>query len=92
MDSRSIEFFYKNVIESSSDEESDGETELLFAAANMMHDQYLLPPRRGGSSEKCKANTDRDRAGSHERLFMDYFDPTKSGLQREDISSPLSDV
>jgi hypothetical protein len=76
MDSRSIEFFYKNVMESSSDEDSDGETDLFFAAASMVHDQYLLPLCRGSSSKKRKGNTDRDRVGGHEHLFKDYFHPT----------------
>jgi hypothetical protein len=60
MNRKSIEFFYKNVIESSSDEESDGETELLPAATSMAHNHFLLPKRRGGSSVKRKANKNRD--------------------------------
>jgi hypothetical protein len=38
--SEPIDFFYKNVIESSSDKESDGETKLLFVAGSMMHNHY----------------------------------------------------
>jgi hypothetical protein len=63
MNSKSINFFYKNFIELSSDEESDGETELLFTIASMAHDHYLLQKHRCGSSEKRKANKDRDRVG-----------------------------
>jgi hypothetical protein len=37
MSSKAIEYFYKNVIESLSDEESNGENGLLFAAASMAH-------------------------------------------------------
>ena len=33
MDSSSIEFFYKNVVESSSDDDSDGATEMIMTAA-----------------------------------------------------------
>jgi hypothetical protein len=74
--SKAIEFFYKNDIKSSSDEESDGETELLFAAASMAHVHYLMSKRMGGSSVKRKANKDRDQVGGHASLMRDYFDPT----------------
>jgi hypothetical protein len=37
MSSKAIKYFYKNVIESLSDEESNGENGLLFAAASMAH-------------------------------------------------------
>jgi hypothetical protein len=73
MGSKAIEFFYKNVIESSSDEESDGENKFLFTAANMMKNHHLLSRRRGGSSVKRKANTGRDHEGGHVHLMRDYF-------------------
>jgi hypothetical protein len=69
MSSKTVKFFLQNIIESSLDEESDGETELLFAAASMAHDHYLLPKCRGGSSVKCEANTDRDRVDGHTHLM-----------------------
>jgi hypothetical protein len=62
--------------ESSSDEESGGEIELLFTVASMAKDHYLLPKRMGGSSVKRKADKDRDRVGGHECLMRDYFHPT----------------
>uniref|UniRef100_A0ACD6AC07 Uncharacterized protein n=1 Tax=Avena sativa TaxID=4498 RepID=A0ACD6AC07_AVESA len=46
---RAMKFFYKNFVESSSEEESDGETVCW-------HDHYLLPPRRAVSSKRRKAN------------------------------------
>src|SRR4051812_24743302 len=52
---RAMEFFYKNFVESSF-EESDGEIDILLAAAQMVHDHYLLPPRRRGSSKRREAN------------------------------------
>jgi hypothetical protein len=52
--------FYENVLESSSDEEFDGETDLLMAVAGMVNKEFLLPPPRGGSSRKREANVDRD--------------------------------
>jgi hypothetical protein len=76
MNKKAIEFFYKNVIESSSDKESDGETELLLAAASMAHDHFMLPKHRGGSSVKRKANKNRDRVGGHASLMRDYFHHT----------------
>jgi hypothetical protein len=36
--SKSIQTFYKNVIESSSDEEADDDTELMMAAAMLLHE------------------------------------------------------
>jgi hypothetical protein len=43
------------VLESSSDEEFDGETDLLMATAGMVNKELLLPPHRGGSSKKQEA-------------------------------------
>jgi len=71
-----MEFVYKNFVELSSEEESDGETEILLAAAQMVHDHYLLPPRRGDSSKRCEANQERDQKEGHIRLYKDYFHPT----------------
>jgi hypothetical protein len=39
--------FYENVLESSPDEDFDGETDLLMAVASMVNKEFLLPPRRG---------------------------------------------
>jgi hypothetical protein len=36
--SKSIQMFYKNVIESSSDKEADDDTELIMAAAMLLHE------------------------------------------------------
>jgi hypothetical protein len=63
------------VLESSSDEDSDGETDLLMAAAGMVNEHFLMPPRRGGSSKQREGNVDRDREAGHVRLYKDYFDP-----------------
>jgi hypothetical protein len=43
--------FYENVLDSSSNEESDGETDLLMAAAGMVNEHFLIPPRRDGLSK-----------------------------------------
>jgi hypothetical protein len=58
-----------------SDEESDGETDLLMATAGMVNEHFLMPPCRGGSSKKQEDNVDRDREADHVRLYKDYFDP-----------------
>src|SRR3954467_2451574 len=42
----------------------------------MVHDYYLLSPRRGGSSKPREANQERDREEGHIRLYKDYFHPT----------------
>ena len=52
MDSSSIEFFYKNVVESSSDDDSDGDTEMIMTAASYMHDDLLRPKRQGSTSKR----------------------------------------
>jgi hypothetical protein len=67
--------FYKNVLESSSDEESNGETNLLIAAAGMVNKQFLMPACRGGSSKKRHANVDHVQEAGHVCLYKDYFDP-----------------
>ena len=71
-----IEYFYKNIIDSSSEEDSDGETEMLFAAASLVHAQCLMPVKRGGSSKGREANVDREREAGHVRLYKDYFHQT----------------
>jgi predicted NUDIX family phosphoesterase len=80
MSSMLIDFFYNNVIETSSDKESNNRTKLLIPATSMSHDHSLLPKRRGGSSVKRMDNKNRYRFGGH------------AGLMREYISSSVSDV
>jgi hypothetical protein len=70
-----VQAFYENVLNLSSDEESDGETDLLMADTGMVNEHFLMPPHRGGSSKKREANVDRDREAGHARLYKDYFDP-----------------
>jgi hypothetical protein len=63
------------VLESSSDEESDGETDLLLVAIGMANEQFMMPPSRGGSSKKREANVNPNREAGHMCLYKDYFDP-----------------
>jgi hypothetical protein len=45
------------------------------AAAGMVNEHFLMPPRGGGSSKQREGNVDRDREAGHVRLYKDYFDP-----------------
>jgi hypothetical protein len=63
------------VLNLSSDEESDDETDLLMADTGMVNEHFLMPPHRGGSSKKREANVDRDREAGHAHLYKYYFDP-----------------
>jgi hypothetical protein len=69
--------YFDNVLMSSSDEDSDGETELLLVAAGMVNEHFPMPPRRGGSSKKREGNVDQDGEVGHVRLYKDYFHPIK---------------
>jgi hypothetical protein len=40
----------------------------------MVNEYFLMPPRRGGSSNKWEGNVNRDREADHVRLYKDYFD------------------
>jgi hypothetical protein len=69
--------YFDNVLMSSSDEDSDGETGPLLAAAGMVNEHFLMPPHRGGSSKKREGNIDCDREASHVHMYKDYFHPIK---------------
>jgi hypothetical protein len=64
-----------NVLMSSSDEETDGETDLLMAMTSMVNEHFLMPPRRGGSYKQQEGNVDHEREAGQVRLYKDYFDP-----------------
>jgi hypothetical protein len=72
---KSIQMFYKTVIESSSDEESDDDTELMMAAAMLLHEHTSWPVCMG-SVEGCKPNVKHNREKGHYQLYRDYFHPT----------------
>jgi hypothetical protein len=63
--SKSIQTFYKNVIESSLDEEADDDTE------------HTLRPVYRGSVKGRKPNVKRNRERGHYQLYHDYFHPTR---------------
>jgi hypothetical protein len=66
--------YFDNVLMSSSDEESDGETDILMATAGIVSEHFPIPPHRDCSSKKQEGNVDRDREAGHVRLYKDYFD------------------
>jgi hypothetical protein len=73
--SKSIQMFYKNVIESSSDEEADDDTELMMAAA-MLHHEHTSRPVFRGSVKGHKPNVKRNRERGHYQLYREYLHPT----------------
>jgi hypothetical protein len=75
--SKSIQIFYKKVIESSSDEESDDDSELMMATSTLLHEHTLRLVYRG-SVKGHKANVKRNREKGHYQLYRDYFHPTKT--------------
>jgi hypothetical protein len=81
--------YFDNVLMSSFDEKSDGETELLVATVGMVNEHFLMPPRRGGSSKKREGNVDREREAGHVRLYKDYFNPIMLIYKSKGISSSL---
>jgi hypothetical protein len=73
--SKSIRTFYKIIIESSSDKESDNDTELMMAAAMLLHEHTSWPVYRG-SVKGRKPNVKRNCEKGHYQLYRDYFHPT----------------
>jgi hypothetical protein len=69
--------FYNNVIESSSDEEANNDTELMMAASMLLHEHTSRPVYRG-SVKGCKANVKPNRERGHYQLYLDYFHPTRT--------------
>jgi hypothetical protein len=74
--SKSIQTFYKNVIESSFDEEADDDTELMMAAAMLLHEHTSRPVFRG-SIKGRKPNVKRKSKRGHYKFYRDYFHPTR---------------
>jgi hypothetical protein len=62
--SKSIQTFYKNFIESSSDEVADNDTELMIAVEMLLHEHTLRPVFRG-SVKGRKPNVKRNRERGH---------------------------
>jgi hypothetical protein len=74
--SKSIQTFYNNVIESSSNEEANNDTELMMAASMLLHEHTLRLVYRG-SVKGSKANVKPNHERGHYQLYLDYFHPTR---------------
>jgi hypothetical protein len=60
--SKSIQTFYKNVIESSSDKETDDDTELMMAVTMLLREHTSRPVHRGsvkGRAGNVKRNCEK---------------------------------
>jgi hypothetical protein len=75
---KSIDFFVKNVLDSSSEEESCASSGLMVAAASLIHELTdMHMPMHRGSKRPRRDNLERDREGGHCRPYRDYFHPTE---------------
>ena len=79
----SDEFFYNNVIDTSSDE-SDDDTEILVSLALLAHEQEHRRPKYRGSMMGHDVATERGRVEGMAQLWRDYFHRTNP------IYKPLS--
>jgi hypothetical protein len=71
----SDDYFYKNVIDMSSDE-SDENSEILMAMAFLLHDQEQRLPKYMGSVKGRIPTTKRGPEEGHAKLWRDYFHQT----------------
>jgi hypothetical protein len=78
MDYESVKYYYDTFIDTSSDE-SDGDTDILKAAATFIHEhnESQLPRHRGLVPGRA-ANLERNREAGHVQLCNDYFHPTEA--------------
>jgi hypothetical protein len=81
--SKSIQMFYKTVIESSSDEESNDDTELMMAAAMLLHEQSSRPVYRGSVKGRNPMSSATVRRATTNSTATTFIIPTQS-LMRKD--------
>jgi hypothetical protein len=81
--SKSIQMFYKNIIESSYDEEADDDTELMMAAAMLLHEHTSRPVFRG-SVKGRKLNVKRNRERATTKSIMTTSILPAQSLMRKD--------
>jgi hypothetical protein len=74
--SKTIQMVYTNVIESSSDKESDDDSELMMVATMLLHEHTSRPVYMGSVMSR-KANVKRKCEKGHYQLYRDYFHPIK---------------
>jgi hypothetical protein len=81
--SKSIQIFYKKVIESSSDEESDDDSELMMATSTLLHKHTLRLVYRG-SVKGHKANVKRNREkATTNSIATTSILPRQSSMQKK---------
>src|SRR4051812_39499854 len=69
------EFFYDNFIESSTEESSDDDTDILFATLLVNEHFARQRPKFRGSIPGHAPALDRNRERGHLMLYDDYFQP-----------------
>jgi hypothetical protein len=80
--SKSIQMFYKTIVESSSDEESDDDTELMMATTILLHEHILTPMYRG-SVKIRKPNVKRNpRNAATNSIATTSILPTQSLMRQ----------
>jgi hypothetical protein len=70
---QSIDFFAKDILDSSSKDVSNASSGLLIAVAALIHEHTGMERLHKGSMSPHKANTLHDRESGHYRLYQDYF-------------------
>jgi hypothetical protein len=72
--SKSIDFFYNNIINTASQDESDNDSDLHIAATTLMHEHTeALRPTYKGSMSPRKGNVKHNRKAGHRRIYTNYF-------------------
>jgi hypothetical protein len=68
------EFFYKKFVQTSSDEDSDDDSDVLLAVPSLLHDhnEAMLHQWKGSVPDQAK-NLDHNREAGHVQLYNDYF-------------------
>jgi hypothetical protein len=73
-----IEFFIKDVLDNSSEEESNAYSELMVVVASPVHEHTERQrPSHRGSTRPPRFNLKHNREGGHYRMYRNYFHPTK---------------
>ena len=71
------EFLYNTFIDTS-DESSDDDSDIMLAAATLIHNfNEAALPRHAGSFIGRASALDRDRENGHYQLWKDYFNPVR---------------
>jgi hypothetical protein len=80
--SKSIQTFYKNVIESSLDEEADDDTELMMAVAMLLHEYTLRPVYRARSRDASAMSSVTVRGATTNSIVTTSILPSQSLMRK----------